>query len=905
MPDLRVTNVRFEHYDFSNSLGVHESKPRISWQVRGDIPGFQQEAYEVEIQYLQHTLEAPNVQSSGKICSPSSLWNPWPFLEPLHSQQRVAIGVRVWATDGISSNWSSPVELETGLLETSEDWHCRRISAPASLDAAKPRAEDLFRREFTITGAVAAARLYITAQGVYVAEIDGKRVGDHFLAPGWTDYDDRLLYQTYDVTKLLPGAGTASCLGVRVAEGWFAGRLGFGGGKRNIWGDMTAVMAQLDIWYIDGRRDRVCTDETWSAAQGPVRLAELYDGEKYDARCEIDGWSLPIGDSSALLDSDQWLPVVVQSPLPETVKLVAGTCPPVRPQAVMQPVACTSTQSGKRIVDFGQNLVGVVRLKNMHGPEGHRIVLRHAEVLESGEISTRPLRHAAATDTYTHRKNSPSNLSWQPQSTFHGFRYVEVEGWMHERVELLSSIEAVVYYTDMNPLGLFSCSDSSVNRLFENIQWSMRGNFVSVPTDCPQRDERLGYTGDLAVFAPTATFLYDCFGILQNWLLDVEYTQKIQNGVPAIFAPNPMSSMGKNRPCAIWGDVTILAPWHMYEATGDLQILERQYSSMCSYLSTIPKNEAGLVHLWESTLFQLGDWLDPTTSHDKPWKGLTDPLLVANIFLVRSLGLMRRIASLLGKPDDVKTWTEQWRATRNEFLSEYTTATGRLVSDSQTAYALCICFDVLSQTQAKYAGSRLAEIVRRDNFEIGTGFAGTPFVCEALARSGHIQVAYAMLLNKNCPSWLYPVTMGATTIWERWDSLQPDGTVNPGEMTSFNHYAFGAIGKFLYERLAGLQCIEPGWKRSRAAPLVGADFTSAQASHMTPYGLVSVAWRLNNTQFTLEVCVPPQTVMEIVLPNGSQVEEVAGPCERHFALVSQRPRDWPVKAISNLPVPGE
>ncbi|TVY62676.1 putative beta-glucosidase O [Fusarium oxysporum f. sp. cubense] len=898
-----VIDLQFEHYHAPNTLGVHETGPRLSWKIKPDGVAFKQAGYETGL-----TVYGPDSQaltsSAVKCRSPSSHLVPWPFDEPLQSRQRVSARVRVWDDTRYQSPWSEPAELETGLLSRS-DWVCERITAPWASSKKDPAPEQLFRKQFkldnsTATGSLAKARLYITAQGVYEAEINGTRVGDYFLAPGWTSYAGRIQYQTYNVTSLL-SHGQDNCIGVRVAEGWFSGRIGFRGGHRHIWGTNTTLIAQLEVTYDDGSVTVVPTDDSWKVIEGPIRLAEIYDGEKYDATLEVPFWSSPSqGDRTCT----SWENAVQLHALPASTQLVAGFGEPVRRTETVKPVEKIITPSGKTVLDFGQNLVGYLRLKDIRGPRGHMITLRHAEVLENGELGTRPLRFCQALDTYTLRgSNQDRSEDYEPRFTFHGFRYAQVNGWLGDLDLASNSIEAVVCHTDMMPVGQFSCSNDLLNQLYNNVVWGMKGNFLSVPTDCPQRDERLGWTGDLALFAPTACLIYDCFGMVKNWLIDVEFDQYVLGGVPPMVSPNstlPDPVWCRRIPCAIWHDVTILAPWALYQETGDAAILSQQYNSMTTWMKVLPRKKSGLIHLWDPEPFQLGDWLDPLAPPEEPWKGTTDSKMVSNMFLIQSLNLMAKISDLLGKEAETKLYQADCQATRAEFQAEFVTATGRLVSDSQAAYSLAICLDLLTPSQRVRAGGRLVELVRKNEFKIGTGFAGTPFICEALAVTGHIHIAYAMLLETKCPSWLYPVTMGATTVWERWDSMLPDGSINPGDMTSFNHYAFGAIAKFMYERVAGLQRVEPGWTKCRIAPLIGAEFSSASAKHVSRHGTISFSWETkkmdqDQEQICLQATIPHGTRAQISLPQGKEeVTHEVGPGKWSFQSLFTRDYEWPV-----------
>jgi alpha-L-rhamnosidase len=482
-------------------------------------------------------------------------------------------------------------------------WTCDRIAAPWGPNTPGPDAEWLFRKEFELQSTVQAT-LSITAQGVYETEINGHRVGDHFMAPGWTSYDSRLQYQTYDVTSLLSEG--RNCIGVRVAEGWFCGRIGFEGGHRNIWGPHPALIGQLKLCYPDGTVKIMPTDSTWLVKKGPIQRAEIYNGEKYDATQEVPYWST-IEPEGATCTSSGWVPVLCMAPLPKEVQIVPEIAEPVRRVETIMPLQHILSPSGKSILDFGQNLVGFVRLRNIKGHRGHKIILSHAEVLENEELCTRPLRQCDSVDEYI-LKGDENGETYEPRFTFHGFRYAQIDGWESD-FSLMSSVEAVVCHTDMKEAGSFSCSDKLLNQLYQNIRWGMKGNFFAVPTDCPQRDERLGWSGDLALFAPTAVLLFHCYDFLRNWLIDVWHDQQVLDGVPAMVTPNatlPDPVWCRRKPCAIWHDVTILAPWTLYQETGKVEILEQQYESMTTWIKILPRNPEGCTHLWDSSIFQLG-----------------------------------------------------------------------------------------------------------------------------------------------------------------------------------------------------------------------------------------------------------------------------------------------------------
>lgn len=595
-----VVDVKFEHYRPPNLLGVQEATPRLSWGIQDAKLAFKQIGYEAELTAYKPGLRVSEV-TTVKPTSPSSRLVSWPFDGPLPSRQQISLRIRVWDDQGYLSPWSEPSHLETGLLDRS-DWTCERITAPWGPGTDGPDTEQLFRKEFALNNQPVKARLYITAQGVYEAEVNGSRVGDYFLAPGWTSYQGRIQYQTYDITPLLTHGD--NCIGVRVAEGWFSGRLGFEGGHRNIWGTHTAFFAQLEFTYEDGQEFTVVTDDSWKVIRGPIRLAEIYDGEKYDATLEVPGWSSNCVDQKDQLTA--WDSVLKLAALPESTHLVTGFGEPVRRLETVAPVTAITTLKGKTILDFGQNLVGYVRLSGIRGARGHKITISHAEVLEDGELGVRPLRICKATDEYI-LKGSQGPETYEPRFTFHGFRYAQIDGWPGDLD--LASFKAIVCHTDMTPAGNFSCSDPLLNQLYKNVVWGMRGNFLSVPTDCPQRDERLGWSGDLALFAPTACLIYDCFGMLKNWLVDLEYDQNVLDGVPPMVSPNatlPDPIWCRRVPCSIWHDVTILAPWALYQETGDTSILSQQYDSMMTWMKILPRNKSADSLLWDPKPFQLG-----------------------------------------------------------------------------------------------------------------------------------------------------------------------------------------------------------------------------------------------------------------------------------------------------------
>jgi alpha-L-rhamnosidase len=843
---------RFEHHE--EPFGIGEDRPRLSWQVHTDSTGWSQAAYELEL----GTAESGMV-SYGRTESAEQLLQPWPA-PALNSRQRVAARVRVWGEhDAAPSEWSPVSFVEAGLLEPA-DWQAAMIR-PAWAEASEDtEPASRLSRTFEVDGPVTSARLYASAHGLYVASINGRRVGNDLLAPGWTSYHRRLRYQTYDVTEYLqPGTNV---LGFEIADGWWRGNLGFQG-KRNTYGDRTAVIGQLEITDADGSALVIGTDSTWLAGRSPVLAADLYVGETYDARLADGGWA-GSGDPAGKLH-----PVAVEDFDPSV--LVAPDGPPVRAMEELPVHAVLSSPSGKTILDFGQNLVGHVRIR-VTGEAGTEVVLRHAEVLEDGELGVRPLREAKQTDRYILRGGTAGAAapeSWEPEFTIHGFRYVEVSGWPGELAP--DAFTAVVVHSDLTRTGTFECSDPMLNQLHSNVVWGMRGNFVDVPTDCPQRNERLGWTGDFQIFAATASFLYRIPGFTTSWLKDLAVEQGT-DGPPPLVVPEVVAEKPPfpDRPVmAAWGDAAVLVPWVMYQRTGDVEFLRRQLPGMIAWLEAAA-GAAGPELRFEHG-FQFGDWLDPAAAPDSPGDASTPWQFVAQAYLAYSSAVAAQAAGLLG--EDPGQLSELSRRAVAVFRERYVGADGALEPPTQTAYAVALSFGLLQPTERAAAAAGLAAAVNADGYRIATGFVGTPLVCDALTDYGYTTAAYRLLLQTECPSWLYPVTMGATTIWERWDSMLPDGSINPGEMTSFNHYALGAVADWMHRSVAGLAPAGPGYRKIVVRPRPGGGLTWAKARHETPYGEALVHWDLEGSDFSLTLTVPAGCTATVFLP-GSDDESI-------------------------------
>ncbi|KUL33037.1 alpha-L-rhamnosidase [Actinoplanes awajinensis] len=728
-----------------------------------------------------------------------------------------------------------------------------RMITPATELGSAP----CFRTEIDLDtghGDVVAATLRISSLGVHEARIDGQPVGADVLSPGWSSYEHRLRYLSHDVTGLLTAG---SVLTVQVGNGWYRGRLGFMGG-RAFYGDRLGVIADLEIRFADGHRQVVVTDESWTAGGSDVIADDLYDGQTIDARrrTAAPGWSLPV----RVLDFDRG-------------RLTPYIGPAVTRQDLVAPSKVWESPTGRILIDFGQNLVGWVRFTTT-GPAGSEVRLRHAEVLEDGELGVRPLRDAQATDRFI---RSGGVDFFEPTMTFHGFRYVEATGLSLAEADQL---EAVVVHSQLRRTGEFACSDELLNQLHRNVVWSTKGNFLDLPTDCPQRNERLGWTGDLAVFAPSAAYLFDVEAFLADWLADLAAEQQAADGlvpfvIPDIlkFQPHPPEFPDPDS-TAFWSDAAVWVPWTLWEAYGSRDLLERQYPSMAAHVRRV-RTLLSPSGVWDGS-FQFGDWLDPDAPPDAPAKAKADPGVVATAAYYRSLTTVAATAALLGFAEDAAEFGALAARTRAAFNAEYVAADGTIRSDCTTVYTLAIVFGLLSTAAADSAGQRLAALVAASGYRVSTGFAGTPYITEALTRTGHLEDAYRLLTERSCPSWLYPVTMGATTIWERWDSMLPDGSVNPGEMTSFNHYALGAVADWMHRTVGGIAPLSPGYARVSIAPRPGGALTWCRSSLDTRHGRIAVSWTLTDGALEVTTTLPPGVTGILSLTGHPPVELTEG-----------------------------
>ena len=849
---LRVTHLSCE--GMPAPQGLDNPNPRLGWQLGEAGKGIVQTAYELRVGHSAVSLERGRdlVWNSGKVVTDASVYVPYGG-PALTSGDQYCWQVRVWDNEGHASPWSTVSSWRMGLLRP-EDWTAQWIVSNQAGDQPP-----LFRKAFQVHKKIREATVYITAHGMYEARINGHRVGDAYLAPGWTSYNKRLQYQVYDVTDLLADGDNA--VGVTVGLGWFRSPLGFPR-VGDHYGKESGLLLQLEITYTDGTKETVGTDGSWKSSTGSILGSDIYNGETVDDRLGKTGWDRPgYGDAA-------WSGVTVRD-FPKTT-LIATRNEPIRKHETFPPIKVITTPKGERVLDFGQNLVGWVVVK-ANGHAGDSVILSHAEVLDkAGNFYTDNLRSARARDTYILKGEQEEVL--EPHFTFHGFRYIRLDqypGPIHPE-----DFQAVALYSDMPVMGSFHCSDSLINQLQHNIQWGQKGNFLDVPTDCPQRDERLGWTGDAEVFSRTATFNMNVHNFFVKWLQDVSADQTAEGIVPPVI-PNVIDGVFGS---AGWADVATIMPWNVYLAYGDTQVLRNQYPGMKAWVEYIHK--VSRHDLWNSGS-HFGDWLFYSPWDDNDGRAaVTDKYLIAQCFYAHSTELLLDAARVLGKTEDVATYTALLARVRDAFLHEYVTPSGRLVSSTQTAYVLALQFDMLPDSLREQAADRLVANIKDYDNHLTTGFLGTPYICHVLSRFGHTDVAYQLLFQDTYPSWLYPVKQGATTIWERWDGIRPDGTLEVPSMNSFNHYSYGAIGDWMYRVVSGIDTYTdaPGYKHILIKPHPGGRLTSAEATYQTNYGAIVSAWTAGNSGFSLYVVIPPNTRATIYVPASSAnaVREGAG-----------------------------
>jgi alpha-L-rhamnosidase len=846
-----------------NPVGIDVLKPRLSWQIISDGQNIVQTAYEIRVAATPNELSKKSgwLWSSCKVNSGKSV-NVEYGGPALKSMQRVYWQVRVWDNNGNTTAWSEPAFWEMGILDPGL-WEASWIGFGNEIETEGSKPSQYFRNEFQIEKKVKSARVYVTSLGLYQLFINGKKVGDDLFTPGWTSYNKRLQYQTYDVTSMLK---EENAIGAILGDGWYRGVIG----KSKNWevyyyGDKLALLAQLHIVYTDGTTATIITDKNWKANTGPIIESDIYNGEIYDARMEMPGWDRPG------FDDGRWRNA---SEIPHSKNiLVAQRGVPVKAIQEIKPVRAIKTPKSELVFDMGQNMVGWVRLK-VKGNKGDKVTLKFAEVLDKeGNFYTENLRGAKAREIYTLKGDGEE--TFEPNFTFFGFRYVMLEGFGD--TPALDQITGVVIHSDMEPTGSFTCSDPLIDQLQSNIQWGQKGNFLDVPTDCPQRDERLGWTGDAQVFAPTAAYNFNVAAFYTKWLKDLAVDQGPDGKVPDVI-PDVRNIRGGS---TAWADAALIVPWTMYLAYGDKRILEEQFESMKGWVGYMAER-AGTDYLWTND-GHYGDWLAFASKSSSYTGATTDKDLIATAYFKFSSGLLAEIAKIIGKNDDAKKYASLAENIKKAFINEFVTPSGRLISHTQTAYSLALAFDLLPDGLAPEAAKYLAADVKKMG-HLTTGFVGTPLLCKTLSKHGHDDLAFLLLNRKEYPSWLYPITQGATTIWERWDGQKPDGTFQTMGMNSFNHYAYGAIGEWLYTYVAGINIDEenPGYKHFYLSPHIGGGLTHASAEYISMYGKIKSAWKIEEGNLIYDVEIPANTSATVILPNSE--EKVMGSGKYSFTV---------------------
>jgi len=838
----------------TNPIGTPQH-PRFSWQLKSDKNSVLQESRQLQVSADENFSDI--IWDSDRVCCSNSIFVPCAKL--LSPQRRHYWRVKVWDNHKNESHWSEAANFVTAL---GEDCFTATFISGENADSGASSAGTMLRGEFTVKSRAKAAFLNSTALGVYRLHLNGSRIGDIAMAPGWTEYNSRLLYQSYDVTSLL--CEGVNVVGAMVGPGWYKGDIGFQG-KRNNYGQQTAFAMQLTILYEDGSTETISTDENWRASDGPVTYSEIYHGETYDARKE------PINWTRSEFDVSGWRDVSTLAANPAIVVPQDG--PPVRAREVWKAEKIFTAPNGEVVVDFGQNLTGWVRLR-VKGNAGDVVKYSHSEVLDKdGNFYTKNLRSAKQKISYTLKGGTDE--VYEPFFTFQGFRYIRIDEFPGNYSA--ANFEAVAAYSDMPETGSFKCSHPGLNQLEHNVRWGMKSNFLDIPTDCPQRDERLGWTGDAQVFIRAASYLHDISGFFRKWLRDMAESQ-LPDGAISHVIPDILSHWSfENKPftpATGWADAAVICPWITYVYTGDIELLRESYPMMTAWVEYIrSQSRMGLV--WSDGR-HFGDWV-ALDAKDGSYIGATPTDLIATAYYAYSSELLTKAAVRLGKDDDARKYFKLREEIGDAFVKEFFTPTGRLAARTQTAHVLALHFGLTPSEYRKRTIDTLVEILDEYDNHLSTGFLGTPYICYALSENGNLDLAYELLLKEDYPSWLYPISKGATTIWEHWDGLKPDGTMWSDDMNSFNHYAYGAVADWMYSVIGGIDSdpTEPGYRHSVIAPRPGGGITSAITTQLTPYGKLVSDWTLEGDTMRLNITIPHNTTATIALPKG-KISENAG-----------------------------
>ena len=847
---MNIVRLRTDYME--NPVGFDFVRPSLGWVTEAEGINKCQSAYQLQVA-RDDGFEALCLDTS-KLLSDQSVSVRLEM--PLEARTRYFWRVRIWDEQDAVSEFSETAFFETGRYD--EPWAAKWIGGPV---IGGEEAFPALRKTFACGKRVRKARLYASGVGMYCLFINGQPVTDEVLLPNFNAYDSWIQYQTFDVTPLLTRGENA--VGGWLGNGYYKGRVNFPERpeRRNIYGDRLGLIAEIVMEYDDGTEERVVTDGSWRVSESPFLRAEIYDGEVYDARREQRGWS------DATFDDSAWGRASI---IPIDQKLLTARCSvPVKVVERLAPVALIQTPLGERVLDFGQNFAGWIRFETS-APEGTELLFQFGEALDKdGNFYRDNMRTALAELRYT---ASGGQQSFAPTFTFFGFRYVRVTGWPGEIN--MADFTGEVVHSVMERTGSFTCSDERVNRLFLNALWGQRSNFVDTPTDCPQRDERLGWTGDAQVFCATACMNMESDAFYRKYLYDLWKEQQKVGYVPVVV-PNILYGLPFwNMTTTGWGDAATIIPWTLYLYFGDIAILEAQYDSMRAWVDYMRQADLDGVNRYGGQ--HLGDWLAQDTKDPDSVFGLTPTDLIATAYYAYSTMILAKAAKRIGKEEDAAYYTELAGRIREAFRDEYVSANGRVVSETQTAQLLPLHMDLVLPEQRGTVIRHLAERIRIDKVLLNTGFLGTPYLCPVLSENGLNEYAYALLLSTECPSWLYAVERGATTIWERWNSVKEDGSFGPVSMNSLNHYAFGSIAEWMYRYAAGINPVEeaPGFKRIRIAPMPNDCLQYVDCSIRTQYGMLRSAWSLDSGRIVLEFEIPFNTTAEIHLPDAEDVADI-------------------------------
>jgi alpha-L-rhamnosidase len=836
-------------------LGVDEGRPRLSWQVELKSRGGKQTAFQVLVASSPNLLrqDKGDLWDTGKLAGDETIGTVYAGT-PLVSQEHCYWKVRVWDQAG-HAVLSPPAEWSMGLLKP-DDWQAGWIGydeerlklalqfSAASTEGGKKTEPYLppvpyFRKNFTAGRSVVRATLYASALGLVEAHLNGHRVSEDFFTPGWTDYDRRVHYRTYDVTPWVRRG--ENVLGAILADGWYSGYIGWDG-QRNHYGKLPRVRLQLQLDYADGTHDIVSTGPDWKATTGPVREADFLKGETYDARQELDGWDKPG------FDDDHWQPVVVDGEVHPLMQAHPG--PPVRVIAEFKAKTISEPKPGVYVLNLGQNFAGMARLKVV-GQPGRKIMLRFAERLNpDGTIYTANLRTARATDTYLCKGTGVE--TWEPHFTFHGFQYIEVTGLKKRPAE--DQIIGLALSSDTPVVGSFASSDPMLNQLHQNIYWTQRANFIDIPTDCPQRDERLGWTGDAQVYVRTATLNCDVEAFYTKWLVDLDEDGQRADGEFPMVAPVKVAGDDGG---PAWADSGVICPWTIYDVYGDRRILERHYDAMTKFIAFC-QNRSKPDLLPPDKYHCFGDWLNINDDTPKD--------VICTAYFAYSTKLTAQAAEVLGKADDAAKYNELFNRIKVAFNRAYVTEDGKVAGDTQTGYVLALAFDLMDGERAKQAAQHLVDNIAKRGWHLSTGFIGTKDLMLVLAKIGRNDVAYRLIYNDTFPSWGFSIKQGATSIWERWDGWTPEkGFQDPG-MNSFAHYSFGAVYQWMVENIGGIRSDGPAYKHIIIAPQLDGKLTHAAVGYDSIRGRIETTWKRDGDKFNLGVAIPANTTATVYLP---------------------------------------